>query len=281
MTLLPRLAAAALAACLCLTAPALAQQSRAETLADIRQELQVLFVEIQGLKRELNTTGGPTGGVAGGSVLDRVNLIEQALQDLTSKTEQLQFRLDSVVSDGTNKIGDLEFRLCELEEDCDIGALGQTPTLGGGAAVPSVPSPIPSTPAPEGGAQLAVGEQADFDAAKALYDDGSFAEAATAFASFTDTYSGGPLSGQAFYFRGASLAQSGQTSAAARAYLESFSGYPNGPRAPDALLGLGRSLGALGQTSEACVTLGEVPRRYPNSAAATEALGAAQALGCS
>ncbi|MBV0911269.1 tol-pal system protein YbgF [Anianabacter salinae] len=276
-----RLVLAAALAVPFLASAALAQQDRAQTLADIRQEMSVLYVEIQKLKQELNTTGAPSGGVAGGSVLDRVNLIEQALRDLTSKTEQLQFRVDQVVTDGTNRIGDLEFRLCELETDCDIGSLGDTPSLGGETS-PVIASPI----APlqqgqiDGGAQLAVGERADFDAAKAAYDAGDFDAAAQQFGAFTDTYTGGPLTGEAYFFRGSALAQSGQTSAAARAYLESFSGYPNGPRAADALLGLGRSLGALGQTNEACVTLGEVSLRYPNSAAVTEASAALQALGC-
>ena len=33
-------------------------QNRDETLADIRQEMSVLYVELQKLKRELSTTGG-------------------------------------------------------------------------------------------------------------------------------------------------------------------------------------------------------------------------------
>lgn len=277
----PRLLlACALALTVSATAP-LAQTTRAETLADIRQELSVLFVEIQKLKSELNTTGGPSTGVAGGSVLDRVTLIEQALRDLTSKTEQLQFRLDRVVQDGTNRIGDLEFRLCELEDGCDIGQLGQTSTLGGEIQSPIAQAPV--APAPQTdttGGELAVGERADFDAAKAAFDAGNNDEAARLFAAFTDTYTGGPLTGEAYYYRGAALARSGQTSGAARAFLDSFSGYPNGPRAPDALLGLGRALGSLGQTNEACVTLGEVSNRYPDSAAVVEASAALQSLGC-
>ena len=95
-----------------LTGPALAQD---QTLADIRQELVVLNTDVQRLKRELSTTGGVGGGAAGGSVLDRVNVIEAELRRLTDKTEQLEFRINSVVTDGTNRVGDLEFRLCELE----------------------------------------------------------------------------------------------------------------------------------------------------------------------
>src|SRR6056297_1908312 len=104
------------------TAPA---QDRAQTLADIRQELSVLWVEIQRLRTELSTTGSPSG-VSGGGPLERVDAIERELRRLTSATEDLQLRVDSIVSDGTNRIGDLEFRLCELEPDCDIASLGET-----------------------------------------------------------------------------------------------------------------------------------------------------------
>ena len=67
-----------------------------QTLADIRQELTVLFVEIQRLKRELSTTGSPSAAVGGGSVLDRVNAIEAQLTRLTARTEELENRVDRV-----------------------------------------------------------------------------------------------------------------------------------------------------------------------------------------
>ena len=50
-------------------------QSRSETLADIRQQLSVLYVEIQRLKRELNTTGAPGSVPAGGTTLERLDAI--------------------------------------------------------------------------------------------------------------------------------------------------------------------------------------------------------------
>lgn len=143
-----------------LSGPALAQD---QTLADIRQELVVLNTEVQRLKRELSTTGGVGGGAAGGTVLDRVNTIEIELRRLTDKTEQLEFRIDSVVTDGTNRVGDLEFRLCELEEGCDISALGDTLTLGGGdtpATTPAATQPVTDAP------QLATQEKADFERAQ-------------------------------------------------------------------------------------------------------------------
>lgn len=283
----------ALAAALLLAGPA-AAQGREETLADIRQQLSVLWVEVQNLKRELSTTGAPVTGLEGSTVLDRVNAAESELSRLTAKTEELQNRIDTLVRDGTNRIGDLEFRLCELEEGCDISALGDTPTLGGGAMPQGAGAP-PVTGGAAGGssgggatgggatggeANLAVGEQGDFDRAKAAYDAGSYAEAAGLFQSFTQTYTAGPLNSQAHYWRGEALAQQGDTAGAARAFLDSFSGAPGGEVAPQALFRLGQSLGDLGQVQEACVTLGEVGVRFPGAPAAAEAQTARQALGC-
>jgi tol-pal system protein YbgF len=257
--------------------PAVAQSS--ETLADIRQELSILYVEVQRLKQELNTTGTPGVNLSGTSVLERVDAIEAELQRLTSKAEELQFRIDRVVTDGTNRIGDLEFRLCELEADCDIATLGTTSTLGGSNGAAPGPAPAPA-PAPDNGTQMAVGEQQDFDRAKEALDSGSFRSAADLFAAFTETYTGGPLTAEAHFHRGQALDQLGETAEAARAYLAAFSGAPNGNRAADALLALGLSLEALGQTADACITLGEVTARYPGSGASAEAQQARAGLSC-
>lgn len=274
--------AALLAGGLGASAPAFAQD-QAQTLADIRQELTVLHVEIQRLKGEFNTTGGATASTGGGTLLDRVNALEAELTRLTAKTEKLQFRIDSVVRDGTNRVGDLEFRLCELEPGCDISTLGETSTLGGGdlpqgaAAGAAAPVQDPAAPA---GEQLAVAEQADFDAALGALEEGRSSDAAQAFAAFVEAYPGGPLTGEAQYLRGEALAELGQTADSARAYLASYSGSPEGKRAPDALLKLGVALGQLGQTTEACVTLGEVANRFPNAAAVGQAAQARASLGC-
>ncbi|MEX0365167.1 MAG: tol-pal system protein YbgF [Ruegeria sp.] len=258
------------------TGGAWAQES---TLADIRQELIVLNTEVQRLKRELSTTGGVSAGVAGGSALDRINAIEAELQRLTGKTEQLEFRIDTVVSDGTNRIGDLEFRLCELEEGCDIATLGDTPTLGGGdtpAIAPAVPAQ-PATDAP----QLASQEQADFQRAQEALAARDFRAAADQFAAFNQTYPGGPLAIEADLRRGDALEGLGDVREGARAYLSAFTLAPQGPLAPEALFKLGAALGRLGQTQEACVTLAEVGVRFPGTPAVADAQGAMQNIGCS
>ena len=259
-------------------------QDRTQTLADIRQELSVLYVEIQRLRSELNTTGGVAGSSGGGGTLDRVNAIEAEVTRLTALTERLQLNIDSVVRDGTNRIGDLEFRLCELEADCDIGSLGDTPSLGG-VDVQTGAAPAPAAVAPTTGEApqtggLAVAEQSDFDRAQAAFDEGNFADAALFFETFTETYPGGPLSAEAHYLRGRAEVNQGRLSQAARAFLDSFTAQPDGARAPASLTALGISLAQLGQTDEACLTLAEVGVRYPGNAAVAEAEAERGRLGC-
>ncbi|HDY95155.1 MAG: tol-pal system protein YbgF [Sulfitobacter litoralis] len=268
--------------------PVTAQAQDAQTLADVRQELTVLNVEVQKLRRELSTSGSASVAVTGGSVLERVNAMESELQRLTSKTEELENQINRVVTDGTNRIGDLEFRLVELEGG-DVGNLGQTSTLGGGempaTMAPATPVPAPVDPLTSNStttntAELAVGEKTDFERAKAALADGDFRTAADQFAAFNQTYPGGPLGPEADLRRGDALDGLGDTREAARAYLASFSTDPNGPVAAEALYQLGSSLGALGQTQEACVTLGEVASRFPTSPFVAQAQSERSVLAC-
>lgn len=248
------------------------------TLADIRQELTVLHVEMQKLKRELSTTSGAADLSGAGSVLERVNAIEAALQRLTGKTEELEFRIARVVKDGTNRIGDLEFRLVELEGG-DVGQLGETSTLGG--AQSNTASPSGATSHQTDTSELAVGEEADFKAAQAAFAAGDHGVAAQKFASFSENYPGSPMEARAKLLLGEALEAAGELTKAARAYLAAFSRDPEGADAPMALYHLGNALGRLGQSKEACVTLAEVEGRFPTAQAVLEAKSAMRNLGCS
>ena len=247
-----------------------------QSLADVRQDLTVLNVEIQKLKLELSTTSFVGGGMNVGVLLDRVEAIENELQRLTDQTEQLEFRIDRIVADGTNRIGDLEFRLVELEGG-DVSALVETSTLGGEAQVTSlIVAPVPQ----DVGSQLATQEAAAFERASEALASGDFQSAAAQFAAFNQTYPGGPLRVEADLMRGDALDKTGDTRSAARAYLEAFSTDQTGTNAPSALLKLGGALGRLGQINEACVTLAEVSARFPNSDAALEANSQRRNIGC-
>ena len=258
--------------------PALAQD--AQTLADIRSELAQLAAQVQGLRGELVASGAQGIQAAGGaSALERMDTMEASLSRLTSRTEALENRINQVVADGTNRIGDLEFRLCELEEGCDIATLGQTGVLGGAASTPAVTAPAPNTTEPAG-MSLAMNEQADFDRAKAAFDGADYAGAAAGFAKFNEIYPGSPLGSEALYLRGEALSKTGNTTAAARSWLDAFNADKTGARAPDSLLMLGKSLGEIGQKPEACATLDQVARRFPGTSAADQSVAARQALGC-
>lgn len=261
---------------------AMAQSSSEQTLADIRQDLTVLFVETQRLKRELSTTGTTDLALSGGSAMDRVSSIEGELTRLTGKIEQLEFRIDSIVKDATARIADLEFRLVELEGG-DVSKLGETTTLGGSAGASQTPVAAVALEASgtDSGTQLAVGEQADFDAAQAALDSGDTALAAESFATFVANYPGSPMETRAFIGRGLALEQGGDTREAARAYLDAYNRNETSPDAPQALFLLGRALGKLGKVAEACVTLGEVGARHAGSASVADAQTEMTALNCS
>jgi tol-pal system protein YbgF len=248
-------------------------QEREQTLADIRQDLSYLFVEIKRLKRELSTTQLPSGIVAGQSLVERVNGIEAELQRLTGATENLEFRVSRVISDGTNRIGDLEFRLVELEGG-DLSQLGKNTTLGG----------IIEDPEPESAQtavlELAVGEEADFALAWAAMEEQRYNDAAEMFSRFGTTYPASPLVAKAYLLRGKALEKTQDYKASARAYLESFSNYPNSDVAPEALILLGKALVSAGKLEAGCQTLSQVEIRFPDSSFAIDAQKEMQTLEC-
>jgi tol-pal system protein YbgF len=258
--------------------PALAQD-KAQTLADIKAELSVLMADFNTLKAELVQTGAASSGAAGGDALQRLDAIEAQLMQLTSKTEQVELKLSRVVSDGTNRIGDIEFRLCEATEGCDIATIGTTEPLGGETAVVAPVEPVATdtgTAAPE----MAMSEQADFDRANGVLASGDFRAAADLFATYAQSYPGGPLTQEAHFQRGEALSQLGETADASRAYLEAYSGKPDGSFAAESLLKLGQGLGTLGQVPDACLTLAEVGNRFAGTIHATNAQVSMTGLGC-
>lgn len=230
------------------------------SLGEIRTELEVLKRAMAGLQSEL-ASGGGTAPVISGDTLQRIDAIQAGLARLTAKAEELENRINRIVADGTTRIGDLEFRLLELEGG-DFASLEPTQPLGGDSGVAPPASPVPVAPE---GPELAVTERADFERAEEALIQGDFRSAAEQFASFTKTYPGSPLEADAHFLRGEALSQAGDTQSAARAYLESFSGFPTGARAPSALYKLGLALDGLGQRTEACLMLEEVGKRYPGS----------------
>ncbi len=259
---------------LTLAAPSAVAQSRAETLADIRQDLSFLHVEIQRLKQELSTTG--TSDVStSGTQLQRLDTLEGELRRITGKVEELEFRIDRIVQDGTNRIGDLEFRLVELEGG-DISTLGATSTLGGDVDTNTVAVVTP----PNTTTELAASEEIDFANAKDSFDQGDFQRSGDLFVAFVENYPGGPLTAKAQFWLGESLAAQDDWSGAATAFLQSFSSSPDADPGARALFRLGISLDRIGKTSEGCIMLDQVDALFPGTPEAFDAKAQMLALNC-
>lgn len=266
-----------LALALALAAPGVVAQSdpgaRAQSLADIRAELEALRGEMDQLKRELVATGGAAGGLGAAGVLDRVQAMDEALRALTAQTEALDNRLSRIAADAGNRLADLEFRLIELEGG-DPATAGQGGPLGGEA--PALAPP----PSPADGPSLAVGEQAAFDAAEADFAEGDWEAAVETLGAFAEAYPAGPLTGRALAMRAEALDNLDEPARAARAWLAAFEADPEGPAAPAALAGLGRTLAALGQLEEGCIMLEELEFRFPDSPEAADVADTRRTIGC-
>ncbi len=262
------------------TGPAPAQDESTEaTLADIRQELNFLLEEVKYLKSQLVTTGPPQSGSArrGGSVARRVDAIESELRQLTGAVEELQFRVETIVEDGTRRIGDLEFRLVELEGG-DLSSVGKVPALGTAepvaaeaeeteaAAAENSGEPTGNGTAVEGAAprEPAYPGETPFDVAMAAFEVGNYADALEYLDTALDPDGEAETFAEVRFWQGESHFALQDWQSAASSYLDSFSSSPKGPNASGAILGLGVSLGELGHADEACLMLSEAAVRAPN-----------------
>jgi tol-pal system protein YbgF len=268
------------AAFLLLAGLALPLAAGAQSVADVRSEVDVLNGQIQQLRDQL-VQQGASGGlpVAPATALERLDQLESELRRLTNRVDVLTNDIDRIVTDASNRAGDIEFRLTEIEGG-DTSTLGPPEPLGGGV---TMPRPRPRTPTAATGSadtQLAVAEKSDFDAALAAANEGRPGEAATMFDTFLATYPGSPLAGRAKLARSDALGAAGDWQGAARGYLDTFSGAPQDDSAPEALLGLGIALAKLGKTENACLTLDEVGIRYPASPAVQKAAAEKARLSC-
>ncbi len=250
----------------------------AATLADLRGQLSDLRGQLQSLRSELRASGTAGFQAAGGaSAIDRMNAMESHLMQLTNQAERLQNRINSMSRDTDRQLADLEFRLCEIDDTCDLSSLTTTVPHAGGN-----PDVAPAAPAPSSGDDPAAtrSEQEDFDAARAVLEQGDHARAAQMFADVAQTHAGGPLTAEALFLRGQALQLAGQPREAAAAWLEGFAADPDGPRAGESLLGIATVIEGQGDATAACLYLAEVPARFPGTPQAATAEQRVAELGC-
>lgn len=246
------------------------------SLPELRGQLETLYTQLDDLRDLMAPAGVAQPPRFSGGPLERLGSIEGELRRLTAKIEELEYRVDRMVRDGTARIGDLDYRLCSLETGCSPAQLSAPQPLGGADAAPTGPRPQATNTGPTVGAA----ERVLFDGARLALEAGDYEAAAKGFADHLAQFPGGPLTAESELLRGQARQRMADLPGAARAYLAAFSADASGPFAPAALNELGRTLGALGQTNEACVTLTEVATRFPQSRAVSDAAAAKTQLGC-
>lgn len=253
----------AFALILAFAAPASAAEP---TLADLRADLAALTSGLQSLRGELLASGAAGFAAAGGdSAIDRMNAMEAGLRQLTARIETAEDRVTAAAAAMERRADDLEFRLCEMDETCELGAL----------TTPDAPV-ISVTAAPPPPAEMTDAERSAWDAAQAVLAAGDPARAAEMFGAMAQ----GPLTAQALDARAAALRAAGDMAGAGQAWLDAFAADPAGPRAPDTMLGIASVLEAQGKTRDACGFLADLAIRFPDSTAAGDATARQAKLGC-
>ncbi len=246
-----------------LAGPAMAQNM---TLEDIRADITILSQQLEDLRAELSTTGS-TNLTAREAASARVQIdgISADLRAALGRVQALEIKVQKVIDDGTLRIGDIEFRLTELEGG-DVSVSPPTVPLGGSVSQNEVITP----------------ERQAFNDAKKTLENGDAAAAAQKLTTFLADFPDGPLTSEARFLQGEALAKEGDYQNAARSYLSGFSGAPEGAFAPRSLYGLSLSLFKLGQGEQACLTLAEIQIRYADidAALARDIIGQRGAMAC-
>ena len=96
---------------------ALAGSAHAQsTVADVKADLGVLDGQIEQLRNELVRTGAARGlPTDPATALTRLDQLQAELRSLTDRVDVLTNDVKRIVDDASNRVGDLEFRLTELE----------------------------------------------------------------------------------------------------------------------------------------------------------------------
>ena len=101
-----------------------------------------------------------------------------------------------------------------------------------------------------------------------IMKSGDFEKAEIAFKEFVDTHSKHELAGSAQFWYGETFYIRQLYEDAASAFLEGYQKYPNSPKAPENLLKLGVTLAELGEIEQGCKMIVNLKKAYPKTDAA-------------
>jgi tol-pal system protein YbgF len=239
--LLPLLGAAALAVSL------VAQPAAAQSTKDRLESLERAVTDLQS-----------QSAAARESAL-RISRLEQEIQRLTGRIEELTHQLDRANA----RLETMSLALA--------GEAGTGPVAGG---------PTPLSGEDPIGARIAeaTGEEAEialpfdpdeaFSYASAFLLRGDYARARKAFELYLEAFPSHARAAEARFRLGEIYLATGANAEAADAFIDHIRRHPNDPRAAEVYLKLGTAFARLGQTQEACQVFRTMKSRYANAAPA-------------
>jgi len=198
---------------------------------------------------------GGGGGELVGTLLDRVNRLEEEVRGMRGKLDEAEFRNRSLGQQLEKLQGDMDYRFQQLEGG--RSAPRPAPPERQGAATP--PPPVAAAPPPAAAPRtperiLAEGQQAltrrDYEGAEAAARE---VLAARGSARAYDAR---------FLLADAEAGQRNWQEAAVN-YGEAYKASPKGTRAPEALIGFGTALNNMGQKKDACDAFALAASQFP------------------
>ena len=237
--------------------------AKEKTLADIKAHLPILFAEIKSLEWELTLNPINLDELSfTGDYEDRLNSIEKELTSIISQVENLQHRIDKIIKDGTNRFSDMHFRLCEVEQDCDISSLSKDVLLGEGLSTKTTKDTAFLETSLD---ELTIFEERGLKLIGQLTETGDVTKAIKESKLFLNTYPQSASSFEVKVLLGKALMLIDNWEEAAVIYLDIYSSHPKSQWAAEALYNLGLSFAKLDQYEDACLMLTQLQIEYPGS----------------
>ena len=278
-----------------------AQQDKMNELLDKLEKIQK---DIQTLEKAVYSKNAslPSDNVIVNEALTRqlakISDLEKQIQQLTSKFEENNFKVQQL-SDQLSKVSnDSQLRLQQLEnnktvsdkvsppkevvlEKAPVVKKNETNILNSEEMNKEEENVIQEQPVQSENIKLkekvnkpkakvlpkvSIAEQYKY--AMNIMKSGDFEKAEIAFKEFVDTNSKHELAGSAQFWYGETFYIRQLYEDAASAFLEGYQKYPNSPKAPENLLKLGVTLAELGEIEQGCKMIVNLKKAYPKTDAA-------------
>jgi tol-pal system protein YbgF len=275
-----------------------AQQDKMNELIDRLEKIQK---DIQTLEKAVYSKNAtlPSDNVVVNEALTRqlakISELEKQIQEMTSKFEENNYKLQQV-SDRLNKVSnDNQFRLQQLENNKAISEKISAPkevivekapvvvkknenNILNSEEIDKEQNVIEEKPVQSENIKLkekvnkpktkvlpksSIAEQYKY--ATNIMKSGDFEKAEIAFKEFVDTHSKHELAGSAQFWYAETFYIRQLYDDAAAAFLEGYQKYPNSPKAPENLLKLGVTLAELGEIEQGCKMIVNLKKAYPKT----------------